>query len=363
MSATLDHVACLPCGYRFQMLVIAHAKYVLKTVEMKAGDRLHLLERLDELTDSYLTSEVLALIQPMSETEIDMLHEAFSLDGKQRGSASFDILTRDDVFRNFVSLNPSILAAIEMRAKKMSHDAKVHRPIAPAVAEKLAAAEQHRANLEGHIATAALDAALERQGAALRVTTLDKQLAAARDKCQQLAAALRLARQQDARALAAADANARQAQLAVMKEHAEARLKAMTEFGIAIKAAAEAYAQFLDCTDQMAVAMPTGVIPQMIHWGMLETMIEGRLFPAEIDKIVSGEMFRHAKGRGALPGARPLTEGFRLRPDAIEPATESVARVNYYLVSPISERFDVIERDEQARIAQGDFPAPETKAA
>jgi hypothetical protein len=117
MSA-MDEVTYLPPGYRLNMLMIAYAKHALTTLKMKAGERLHLLEKLNELADHYLTPEVLALIDPMPDPGIEMLRAAFSLDGDARFSASFDILTRDHVFRDFIRVNPSIFAAIKFAASR-----------------------------------------------------------------------------------------------------------------------------------------------------------------------------------------------------------------------------------------------------
>jgi hypothetical protein len=110
-----EQMALVPAGYKFEMLVISYIKRVLQTCEMKAHERLRFLEGLNTFTDSYLGPEVLAMIEPMSDIECEMVHEARSLnrEGDKLGSASFDILTSREVFGHFVKLNPSLLAAIE----------------------------------------------------------------------------------------------------------------------------------------------------------------------------------------------------------------------------------------------------------
>jgi hypothetical protein len=237
-------------------------------------------------------------------------------------------------------------------------DKALHWPIAPAVAEKLASAEQHRASLESEIASVALDAALERPGAAAKLSALEKQITVARDKCSQLSAASRLAQQRDSRVEAQAVAKARLAQVATMQRHADARLKAMEEFSRSIKPAAEAYARFLIETDNMANAAPTGILQQTIIWDLLETMLEGQVWPASVDVIASGEMYRHSaamKARALMPGAKPPIDKLRGQPEAIEPIAEGVKRLNDYLISLFRDQIEAIERDALERIEQGNF--------
>jgi hypothetical protein len=108
-------IAYVPSGYKHILLAIALTKRVLTTCKMKAGEKLQVLEKLNGLTDGYITPEMLAMIEPMSDTEYEMLNEARSLDqpDDKAGRASFDVLTSPDVFEHFVRLNPSLLAAIK----------------------------------------------------------------------------------------------------------------------------------------------------------------------------------------------------------------------------------------------------------
>jgi hypothetical protein len=118
MTPIDDEITFVPSGHRLNILMIAYVKHALTTLKMKAGERLHLLEKLNELADHYLTPEVIALIDPMPDPGIEMLRAAFSLDGDARFNASFDILTRDHVFLDFIRVNPSILAAIKLAAAR-----------------------------------------------------------------------------------------------------------------------------------------------------------------------------------------------------------------------------------------------------
>lgn len=102
----------VPPGQMFGFLVIAYIKHALLHCKMTAGERLEILECLNRTFDP----ATLAAIEPMSETEIAMVHEARSLDREDdsESMASYRVLTRVTVFDNFVRLNPSILTAIKM---------------------------------------------------------------------------------------------------------------------------------------------------------------------------------------------------------------------------------------------------------
>lgn len=121
------HVQIFPVGYRYQLLLIAFTKYVL-SLKMGQGQRLRFLELLNDMTDRFITPEMLAVVEPMSETEVNMLIAARSLDAAddKAGSASFKVLTRRDIFDHFLELNPSLLTAIKMRVE-LSRNAEFSR--------------------------------------------------------------------------------------------------------------------------------------------------------------------------------------------------------------------------------------------
>src|SRR5438309_8140705 len=79
MSATLTAdedrmVTLVPRGYRERMLLAAYTKYGLAHVKMNDADRLHILELLNSLTDGYFSEQMLATIQPMCRTQVEMMH-------------------------------------------------------------------------------------------------------------------------------------------------------------------------------------------------------------------------------------------------------------------------------------------------
>jgi hypothetical protein len=96
------------------MLMAAAGKRALQ-YEMKPGKRLRFLELLNSLTDGWLTPEILAVITPAGDTEMEILNEAKSLDGDKGCEASFKVLTSPKVFGHFRRLNPSFMAAIKLR--------------------------------------------------------------------------------------------------------------------------------------------------------------------------------------------------------------------------------------------------------
>jgi len=62
----------VPPGYRFAFIAAALTKRALATDDIKVGDRLHLLEKLNGLTDRYLTADMLAMMEPMSNLEFEI---------------------------------------------------------------------------------------------------------------------------------------------------------------------------------------------------------------------------------------------------------------------------------------------------
>jgi hypothetical protein len=95
-----------PAGYIHLMLWASAAKRALQW-EMKPGKRLKLLEMLNSLTDNYFTQDMLAIIEPMCDTQMQMVSEARSLDREddRLGQASFDVLTSPKVFGHFRRLS------------------------------------------------------------------------------------------------------------------------------------------------------------------------------------------------------------------------------------------------------------------
>lgn len=111
-----DAIKLLPAGHRYHFLAIALTKRMLRSdARLTAHDRLMWLERLTN--DGILSPEHIAAIEPLDDTGTQMLIAAMSLDEEKEKpprKASFNLLTRGDLFLLFVQLNPSLLVAAKM---------------------------------------------------------------------------------------------------------------------------------------------------------------------------------------------------------------------------------------------------------
>jgi hypothetical protein len=118
--ANTDDELCslVSSGHMMDFIVVALTKRVLQTPNIKPGDKLYLLEKLNGMTDIYFRAEMLAMIEPAGDIECQIISEANSLDPPDdttHGMASYRVLTSPNVFQHFLTLNPSILAAIKWR--------------------------------------------------------------------------------------------------------------------------------------------------------------------------------------------------------------------------------------------------------
>lgn len=94
-------------GHKWSMLCVAYYKRLLQS-KLGVDEWLRLLEELNEIPDLHFTPEMLAAIVPMSDVELDAVHEAMTLDGDERCDVSFRVLTSSRVFAIFQRLNPSL---------------------------------------------------------------------------------------------------------------------------------------------------------------------------------------------------------------------------------------------------------------
>ena len=110
-------IEMVPAGYKWIFILIALAKLALLTRGIAPAEKLRFLEFLDTAPDSYMTREMVAMIDPLDDAGYAIYAEAKTLDppGDKLGEASFRVLTSERVFGHFLTLNPSILKAIEWR--------------------------------------------------------------------------------------------------------------------------------------------------------------------------------------------------------------------------------------------------------
>jgi hypothetical protein len=113
-------------GHKMDFIAVALTKRVLQTPNIKPGEKLYLLEKMNGMTDIYFRAEMLAMIEPAGDIECQIISEANSLDPRgdtTHGMASYRVLTSPNVFQHFLTLNPSILAAIKWRQEWRGEDA------------------------------------------------------------------------------------------------------------------------------------------------------------------------------------------------------------------------------------------------
>jgi hypothetical protein len=114
MSAVEQEVLFCPAGYRYTMIIAAFVKRALVTIDMTAGERLHMLEQLTKMVDRYFTHAALAAIKPAGATFAAMVVEAQKLGDKK----SFVLLTSWDVFNALLRHEPSLLEAIQISGNR-----------------------------------------------------------------------------------------------------------------------------------------------------------------------------------------------------------------------------------------------------
>lgn len=123
-SLTPDESAVVhtSAGSRYSLLLIALIKQALLTDGITPAQQLEFLEHLHGQADTFVTPAMIAMVQPMGNTEYAIYKEAASLDdgldtpaARVAHGGSFRVLTSPRVFWHFCTLNPSILAAVRTR--------------------------------------------------------------------------------------------------------------------------------------------------------------------------------------------------------------------------------------------------------
>jgi hypothetical protein len=130
LSSDESLVVQTPPGYLMFFFMTAATKRWLSWESLKPADRLFMLEKMHEMIDQYFTAEMLATIQPMGDVEYQIWIEAQSLDPPDKAwclSKRFEILISPWVFWHFVTLNPSLLAAIKIQKSSRASPAGQRR--------------------------------------------------------------------------------------------------------------------------------------------------------------------------------------------------------------------------------------------
>jgi hypothetical protein len=212
------------------------------------------------------------------------------------------------------------------------------RPLAPQVADRLAAAEARAADLTRQIAALSLDEVLGEAGVAAKRQALEKEQATATAEVERLRQAHRQATARDQRAEADAQATKLAGQMAEFERIAGVRHAAMVDVCTHLEAATVAYGRFIAGTAALMENFPEGTKrPAGSEFALGYATAE-----------IAGEMWRHgdpgqigAPGN-TLPGAASPRFDLAHAPDRIEAAHVIVAGWNTYLVESVRAQIDVI---------------------
>lgn len=97
----------VPRGYKYTIVHISLNKRLLRA-DMPANERLRILEGLEGGDQNWLTREMIAVVEPMCAKGYQIASEALKLNSGK----ALDVFA--DHFATFSSLNPSLIAALEM---------------------------------------------------------------------------------------------------------------------------------------------------------------------------------------------------------------------------------------------------------
>jgi hypothetical protein len=101
-------------GHKYTMVMASVTKWALRG-EMPTAMRLEFLSHLEKMTDNILTSEIIAMIEPIDTKGLELYSEAMKLGTDMTFAASgrqpnaFDVLYQK--FDVFAALNPSLQRA------------------------------------------------------------------------------------------------------------------------------------------------------------------------------------------------------------------------------------------------------------
>jgi hypothetical protein len=119
----------IPMGYKYTVLIVSVIKRELAQ-DIPTEYRVKFLNQLDAMASggpdgySWLTTDMVAAIEPMCDRGDEMFCEASKLDrGRPGKPAMFDAL--DKFFSAFAVLNPSLMTALEMEPRRSGY---FHQP-------------------------------------------------------------------------------------------------------------------------------------------------------------------------------------------------------------------------------------------
>lgn len=211
-------------------------------------------------------------------------------------------------------------------------------PLAQRVGAELEAARTRHAASRDTVAQLTLDEIQGVKGATAQLSTARKELQSTADEIARLESALALAERQKLDSRLASEAAARQRQLDQLIKLADARSDAAKALATSIEAVARAYDEFQKSTDALAIAMPLGVVPHAVHFGMIGIATDGVELPLPVHLAIGADFFRLGVPEG-ICGSKAPTINTRHRPQAIASLTEGVKNQNIWLCEELRKGF------------------------
>jgi hypothetical protein len=227
-------------------------------------------------------------------------------------------------------------------------------PLAPMVAEEIAAAENELAALEAGRGDAALSAMSE-GGDVNAIAKLNSEAANIRVRIFNLQAAHRTASERDERRAAEERHRQRIEGLAAFTAACARRDEAVEKYCAGVKLAAEALADVHEFSTAIEILIPAGTqLPRGHSVYNAELLVEGGgAQSAPISHVAAFEMMRHSRpGQGAImPGARNFSLSTSSNPGAVESWADASKRTSEFLIEAIANQ---IERAREIEIASID---------
>jgi hypothetical protein len=177
-----------------------------------------------------------------------------------------------------------------------------------------------------------------------RLIALRRDRDEARGSIDELESALALATLRKEEAEQDRQAAAREKQFEQFRAAADAWMAKGKELADKINAAARTRVEFGLLTEKLELALPTGIIPHAVNFRMLDSMLDGAVFPADIDVLIAGEAYKHGAPGAALPGARPPVMSQLDNRPAIEPLSAAIQRARNYFVRLLRDRLDALKQ-------------------
>jgi hypothetical protein len=237
------------------------------------------------------------------------------------------------------------------------------KPRAPAVLEKLEAAQAALRDLETEVGQTALEASENAPGAVKRLADLRSRIAGAEREVGELTRAHETALRLDRQSAAAGAIKMRREQLAAFKGHMADREKAMATAIEHAGKMATAFAEFLSHSEKMVSVLPSGTVFPTLAMG--DNGLSGNILGA-CDRLLLAEMFRigaqHAQpGRGlpVLPFSKPQIVQQRDEPGKIPPQIDTLREAHAVVLREIEGQVTKLDSQAMERATQ----APKGAAA